>query len=76
MKLATIRTGDITTAARVIGEGRAVTLGAEDVGKLLRDGTFEEGEEITFAPSDLAPVIPRPGKIICVGLNYGTGRSR
>ena len=70
MKLATIRTGDTTTAARVIGEGRAVTLGAEDVGKLLRDDTFEEGKEITFTPGDLAPVIPRPGKIICVGLNY------
>ena len=70
MKLATIRTGSTTTAARVIGEGRAVTLGAEDVGTLLRDGTFEEGEEITFTPGDLAPVIPRPGKIICVGLNY------
>lgn len=70
MKLATIRTGDTTIAARVIGEGKAVTLGAEDVGKLLRDGTFEEGEEITFTPGDLAPVIPRPGKIICVGLNY------
>ena len=70
MKLATIRTGDTTTAARVIGEGRAVTLGAEDVGQLLRDDTFEEGKEITFTPGDLAPVIPRPGKIICVGLNY------
>ena len=70
MKLATIRTGDTTTAARIIDDNRAVTLGAEDVGKLLRDGTFDEGEEISFAPDDLAPVIPRPGKIICVGLNY------
>ncbi|GAA3512175.1 fumarylacetoacetate hydrolase family protein [Corynebacterium pilbarense] len=70
MKLATIRTGSTTTAARIIDDNRAVTLGAEDVGKLLRDGTFDEGEEITFAPDDLAPVIPRPGKIICVGLNY------
>ena len=70
MKLATIRTGDTTTAARITDDNRAVKLGAEDVGKLLRDGTFDEGEEITFAPGDLAPVIPRPGKIICVGLNY------
>ena len=70
MKLATIRTGSTTTAARIIDDNRAVKLGAEDVGKLLRDGTFDEGEEITFAPEDLAPVIPRPGKIICVGLNY------
>lgn len=70
MKLATIRTGDTTTAARIVGDGRAVALGAEDVGAVLRTGTYEEGEEFTFAPADLAPVIPRPGKIICVGLNY------
>ncbi|MET3943328.1 fumarylacetoacetate hydrolase family protein [Corynebacterium mucifaciens] len=70
MRLATIRTGDTTTAARIIGDGRAVALGAEDVGAVLRTGAYEEGEEFTFAPADLAPVIPRPGKIICVGLNY------
>ena len=70
MKLATIRTGDTTTAARVIDDHRAVKLRAEDVGELLRCGSFDEGEEFTFAKEDLAPVIPRPGKIICVGLNY------
>ena len=70
MRLATIRTGDTTTAARLIDDTRAVSLNAPDVGALLRDGGFEEGEEFTFSPTDLAPVIPRPGKIICVGLNY------
>lgn len=70
MKLATIRTGDTTTAARLIDDDRAVKLRAEDVGELLRCGSFDEGEEFTFAKEDLAPVIPRPGKIICVGLNY------
>lgn len=70
MRLATIRMGTSTTAARVIGSGRAVALNAPDVGALLRDGGYDEGDEFTFAPADLAPVIPRPGKIICVGLNY------
>ena len=70
MRLATIRTGSTTTAARIIDGDRAVRLGAEDVGQLLRDGNVDEGGEFTYAPEDLAPVIPRPGKIICVGLNY------
>ena len=70
MRLATIRTGNTTTAARLIDDTRAVTLNAPDVGALLHAGKFEEGEEFTFSPADLAPVIPRPGKIICVGLNY------
>ncbi|WJY97168.1 fumarylacetoacetate hydrolase family protein [Corynebacterium fournieri] len=70
MKLATIRTGKTTTAARIIDDHRAVALGAPDVGELLRGGSFDEGEEFNYSPADLAPVIPRPGKIICVGLNY------
>ncbi|MDK8242264.1 fumarylacetoacetate hydrolase family protein [Corynebacterium coyleae] len=70
MKLATIRTGNTTTAARLIDDTRAVKLNAPDIGALLHAGNFEEGEEFTFSPADFAPVIPRPGKIICVGLNY------
>ncbi|MEH0146962.1 fumarylacetoacetate hydrolase family protein [Corynebacterium sp. Q4381] len=70
MRLATIRTGDTTKAARIINDSRAVLLSAPDVGTLLREGGYDEGEEITFAPQDFAPVIPNPGKIICVGLNY------
>ena len=70
MRLATIRTGSSTTAARLIDDTRAVALNAPDVGTLLREGIHDEGETFTFAPQDLAPVIPRPGKIICVGLNY------
>ena len=70
MRLATIRTGNTTTAARLIDDTRAVKLNAPDIGALLHAGNFEEGEEFTFSPADFAPVIPRPGKIICVGLNY------
>lgn len=79
MRLATLRTtsGTSTTAARVTGDGSAVTIeGFEDVGKLLcepdweRIATDARGSQVSFGRRDLAPVIPRPGKIICVGLNY------
>lgn len=75
MKLATLRTPYGTTTVRVDGEGVGTELDHEDVGALLaspdwRKAAEMSGEPITFNPADLAPVIPNPGKIICVGLNY------
>src|SRR5690349_17372289 len=32
------------------------------------------GERVAFADVTLLPVIPNPGKILCVGLNYETHR--
>lgn len=54
---------------------RGVQVDAVDVGTLLqhpnwREIAAEDGLETWFAAEDLAPVIPQPGKIICVGLNY------
>ncbi len=78
MRLATIRLADgRTEAARVDGE-RAVLLGHADVGALLRDGGLgaaarpvgAEDTTVPLAGADLAPVVPTPGKILCVGLNY------
>ncbi|HYB17747.1 MAG TPA: fumarylacetoacetate hydrolase family protein [Streptosporangiaceae bacterium] len=75
MRLATIRTEYGTTAARLEGEV-LVTLDAADVGELLAVGgegpgrTWEEKVVIPVAEADFAPVVPRPGKVICVGLNY------
>jgi acylpyruvate hydrolase len=76
MRLATIRLADgRTEAARVDGES-AVLLGHTDVGALLRDGGLGaaaravEGATVPLAGADLAPVVPTPGKILCVGLNY------
>ncbi|WP_052665985.1 fumarylacetoacetate hydrolase family protein [Nitriliruptor alkaliphilus] len=71
MKLATIRTSHGTRAVRVEEEGY-VDLGAADVGELLAlddwsDRASADGDRVQ---GDLAPVVPRPGKIICVGLNY------
>jgi len=73
MRLATIRTGDGTTAARLDGDV-LVPLEAADVGELLAAGgggrPREGAAPVPAAGADFAPVVPRPGKIICVGLNY------
>lgn len=55
--------------------------GIDDVGKLLRHPDWRDIAEsatvgvaaarsLRFRRTDLAPVVPRPEKIICVGLNY------
>jgi acylpyruvate hydrolase len=74
MKLATLRTAGGTRSIRVDGE-RYAELDAADVGELLtRDNWRAEAEAATadrpLAGADLAAVVPRPGKILCVGLNY------
>jgi acylpyruvate hydrolase len=75
MKLATLRTGDGTRAVRVNGD-RYYDLGVPDVGTLLADPSWRQlaaaaTDPLDAGPAvDLAPVVPNPGKIICVGLNY------
>jgi acylpyruvate hydrolase len=71
MRWATVRTEDGTRAARVDGD-TLVELAVADVGELLvRDGrAAETGARHELATADLAPVVTRPGKIICQGLNY------
>jgi acylpyruvate hydrolase len=75
VRLATIRHGGGTRAVRV-DVGEAVEIDVDDVGELLRrpdwrevartaDGRRHEGRLL-----DYAPLVPRPDKIICVGLNY------
>ena len=81
MRLATLRTSGGTQAARVVGD-RAELLHWRDVGEVLQaasssgdrwtdlvERASSEGE-VDLALADLAPVIPRPAKIVCVGLNY------
>ncbi|MBA2324212.1 MAG: fumarylacetoacetate hydrolase family protein [Pseudonocardiales bacterium] len=79
MKLATIRIEGGTTAVRVDeSQGRAVELGAADVGELLaRPGWRDRaraatGHEHDLAGLDYAPLVVRPEKVLCVGLNYQT----
>ena len=73
MRLATIRTEYGTTAARLDGDV-LVPLEAADVGELLAVGgggrPRQGAAPVPAAGADFAPVVPRPGKIICVGLNY------
>jgi acylpyruvate hydrolase len=75
VKLATIRTASGTAAVRIEGE-QAVEVGAADVGELLRHDGWADGAAAAsgarhqLAGLGYAPLVPSPGKIICVGLNY------
>jgi acylpyruvate hydrolase len=75
MRFATILTDDGTTAARLDGD-MLVPLAAADVGELLAQGDPAAAPQrpgaraVPAAGASFAPVVPRPSKIICVGLNY------
>src|SRR2546421_5853318 len=75
MKLATIRIAAGTAAVRVDGD-TAIEIGVRDVGALLADPGWRERAAAADGPRhavsglDYAPVVPRTGKIVCVGLNY------
>lgn len=77
MKLATIRTHSGTTAVR-IDDDEAVELGAVDLGEFLARPDWRSAAEAATGPThplaglDYAPPVPRPEKVICVGLNYRT----
>jgi acylpyruvate hydrolase len=74
MKLATLRIAGATRAVRIDGV-HAVDLGCADVGALLAHPDWPEraaadGPTHSLASAEFAPVVPAPGKIWCVGLNY------
>ncbi len=75
MRLATIRTGSGTQAVREEGD-QLIGLDFADVGELLATGDLEgaarreSGETYPTLGADFAPLVTRPSKIICVGLNY------
>ena len=79
MRLATIRTGDGTHAARVEGDA-LVELDYPDVGALLRSGDdalvraqgdeHVTGAEHALDTADFATLVLDPGKTVCVGVNY------
>ncbi|WP_030434810.1 fumarylacetoacetate hydrolase family protein [Actinoplanes subtropicus] len=78
MRLSTVRIGNRTVAARQDGDG-LVLLPHADVVALLTTGddwparaAAATGERIPLAGASLAPVVPHPNKIICLGLNYAT----
>ena len=75
MKLATIRDSGRTLAVR-IDDDEAVELGAADVGEVLRRDDWQSwassagGARRPVDGLDYAPLVVRPDKILCVGLNY------
>ncbi|HJP73278.1 MAG TPA: fumarylacetoacetate hydrolase family protein [Pseudonocardiaceae bacterium] len=77
MKLATVRTADGWHVARVEHD-RWVDLGSGNVGDLLGHADWQEraaAAHDTLVDADslaVEAVVPHPGKIICVGLNYRT----
>jgi acylpyruvate hydrolase len=74
MRLATIRRAGTTAAARLDGD-ELVLLPYADVATLLAEPGWQEaaasltGDRVALAEADLDPPV-RPGKVICVGLNY------
>ncbi|MFC0448544.1 fumarylacetoacetate hydrolase family protein [Rhodococcus jostii] len=77
MKLATLRHAGSTVAVRVVSDTAATIIdGYADLSALLTDPDWKtvaanaSGATIDLAGADYAPVVPNPGKIICVGLNY------
>ena len=74
MKLTTVRTPNGTAAARVDGQHGVLIDGAADVGALLAipgwRALAESAAGARVPLDDLHTLIPHPGKIVCVGLNY------
>lgn len=77
MRLVTARIDGATRAGRVAG-GEIVLLDAPDVRAVLAAGPVNSGSvpvgdaggSVPLEGADLAPVVPAPDKIVCVGLNY------
>jgi acylpyruvate hydrolase len=75
MKLATVRVQGATHAVRVEGD-TFVDLGYEDVGELLAVSVWPDVAVLANGPAyaaediEFAPLVTRPSKVVCVGLNY------
>lgn len=82
MRIATCRRGQETQAIRLDSDGSCALLPWADVGALLTaaDDSDVQWQELVAATPDagrvepdelkFAPVVPKPSKIVCVGLNY------
>ena len=75
MQLVTVRREGSTRAGRVEGDD-VVLLDAPSVRAVLADegwagAAAADGPTVSLDDADLAPVVPDPDKIICIGINYG-----
>lgn len=77
MRLMTVRTPDGNRAGRLDGDD-VVMLSFSDVGALLASGdswpdaAADDGPRQAFDGLELAPVVPDPRKVLCLGLNYAS----
>jgi acylpyruvate hydrolase len=77
VKLATIRRDGRTSAVRVDGEA-CTLLEAPDLGVWMAQTDWGAravdavGETVSWADAEVLAPVPRPGKTVCVGLNYRT----
>ncbi|MFW0787957.1 fumarylacetoacetate hydrolase family protein [Gordonia sp. CPCC 206044] len=78
MKLATLRIDGTTAAVRVDDTTATVIDGYTDLGALLAADDWKSvaanatGPTVSLDDADYAPVVPAPGKMFCVGLNYAS----
>lgn len=79
MKLATLRLKDGTTAAaRLDGEEYVQIDGIADLRALLETDDWRaaaeaaDGPRLPAADAQLETIVPNPGKVLCVGLNYAS----
>ena len=75
MKFASCRVGEESFAAMISGDEVRPLAGITELGigtdaDLLANPPVEDGVAYTLEEVELRPVVPRPGKIICLGLNY------
>ncbi len=77
MRLLTARTPEGNRAGRVEGD-EVVLLPFSDVGALIASGTgwpeaaAGDGPREVLDTLELAPVVPQPRKVLCLGLNYAS----
>ena len=78
MRYASFRTPDGRVAFGRVDGGRVVALtGAADLKSAIAAGTpadLADGATFDLDELELLPVIPNPGKVLCIGLNYETHR--
>ncbi|MBE3002118.1 fumarylacetoacetate hydrolase family protein [Nocardiopsis sp. HNM0947] len=78
MKLATLRQNGTTVAARESGDNWIPIRGYADLGALLKEENWRalaeaaDGDPVPAAGAELETVVPAPGKVVCVGLNYAS----
>lgn len=75
MRLTTIRRAEGTAAGRVDGD-QITVLPYADLGAFLAEPDWRDraeaatGDTLPLATAEFAPLVPRPEKVICVGINY------